>query len=118
MKKEIKKAMTIEDLAIITQNGFIGIEQRMMGELKREISSVKEEMNARFSEVDARFNEVDAHFDIVDSRLTNLTLEQQETNRRLDTIERHQRGMLQSIDETVPRNEFVRLEKRVEALEN
>ena len=118
MKKEIKKAMTIEDLAMITQNGFVGLEQRMIGELKKEISSVRQEISSVKEEMNNRFNEVDAHFDIVDARLTNLALEQKETNHRLDTIERHQKGMLESIDETVHRNEFTRLEKRVEALEN
>jgi len=111
MKKETKtvkkEKMTlekvgelIEKLAMFTVNGFEKIEEK----IEQVKSELKEEMNNRFEDVEIR--------------LTNLNLEQKETNRHLDTMERHQRGMMESLDETVHRNEFTRLEKRVEVLES
>ena len=92
----------MENLATFTVNGFEKIDERFE-KMEEKIEQVKEEMNNRFEDVEIR--------------LTNINLEQKETNHRLDTMERHQKGMLESLDETVHRNEFSRLEKRVKVLE-
>ncbi len=62
MKKETKKEMTIEDLAMITQQGFSGLESRMMGRL----DDFRKEVNTRFEEVNTRFEEVNDRFDRVE----------------------------------------------------
>jgi len=112
MKKEKTNAKIETDtemLARMLVNGFEKIDERFekiderFEKMEEKIEQVKEEMNNRFEDVEIR--------------LTSINLEQKETNRRLDTMERHQKGMLDSLDETVHRNEFARLEKRVEVLE-
>lgn len=92
----------MEKIATFTVNGFEKVDERFE-KIEGKFVELKEEMNNRFEDVEIR--------------LTNINLEQKETNRRLDTMERHQKGMLESLDETVHRNEFSRLEKRVEVLE-
>ncbi len=111
------KETGIEMLARLVSNGFEKMEEKLKQEIssvREEISSVKQELKQEISSVKEEMN---IRFEDVEIRLTNINLEQKETNRRLDTMERHQKGMLESLDETVHRNEFVRLEKRVEALE-
>lgn len=61
MKKGEKKEITledvarsVEDLAVMTQNGFVGLEMRM---------------NERFEEMDYRFEEMDRCFDRVENIL-------------------------------------------------
>lgn len=88
-------------------------------------------VDARFDAVDARFDGIDARLDGIDARLDGIDLEivgikdrllslekvQAEILRRLDSIEKKQMGTLASLDETVHRSEFVRLEHGVGALE-
>ena len=70
-----------------------------------------------FKQVNARFDGIDARFDGVDGRLISLEKGQTEIYRRLDAIERKQDGMLLSLDETVNREEFKKLARRVSVLE-
>ncbi len=117
MKKETnKKESNIEMLARLVAGGFEKME-REFSSVKQEISFVKKELFSVKEEVSSIKEEMNIRFEDVEIRLTNINLEQKETNRRLDTMERHQKGMLESLDETVHRNEFSRLEKRVKALE-
>ena len=119
MKKETKttkKESNIEMLARLVADGFEKME-REFSSVKQELSFVQEEVSSVKQEVSSLKEEMNIRFEDVEIRLTNINLEQKETNRRLDTIERHQKGMLESLDETVHRNEFARLEKRVKALE-
>ncbi len=120
MKKVIKKTekeTTLDMLARMMLGGFEEIKndmnnrfEKMEGRLTQEISSVKQEISSVKEEMNIRFEDVEI-------RLTNINLEQKETNRRLDTMERHQKGMLESLDETVHRNEFNKVVRRVEVLE-
>ena len=95
-------------------------------------------MKQGFDSVDKRFDGVDKRLDGVDERLDSLekgqkSLEagqnslvqevlalnqaQEETNRRLTSIERKQIGILSSLDETVTRKEFQVLVSKVAVLE-
>lgn len=49
--------MTIEDLALITQRGFDGLEQRMRQEFKQEIYSVKAEFKQELKATETRMEE-------------------------------------------------------------
>ncbi|GEM_PF-1080618 len=60
MKKGKKKETTIEDLAIMTQNGFSEVYKRF------------NEVDERFNEVDERFNQVDERFNKVEERLDRI----------------------------------------------
>lgn len=112
-EKEAKKGETdTEFLARLMAEGFGRVDARFDG------------VDARFDGVDARLDGIDARLDRVDTdlvevndRLFSLEKIQTETLDRLDSIERKQMGMLASLDETVHRGEFVRLERRVGALE-
>jgi len=119
-KTNAKIETDTEMLARMMMNGFEKIDERfekMEERLTQEISSVKQEISSVKQEMNNRFEEVDAHFDEIDARLTNINIEQKETNHRLDSIEKKQLGTILSLDETVHRNEFNRLTKRVEVLE-
>lgn len=85
--------------------------------LARSMAKGFEQMNARFDEVDRRFDVIDVRMDEMQSDITSLQKGQAETNHRLDSIEKKQIGMLESLDETVHQSEFRKLVRRVEALE-
>lgn len=64
MKKKTpknKKEMTLEDLAIITQKGFDGVDKR--------IDKLKSEIDERFDTVDERFNKVEERLDRIENIL-------------------------------------------------
>ena len=90
---------------------------RLMVEGFGQVNARLDGMGARFDGIDNRLDGVDVRLDGMDNRLLSLEKGQAETNRRLDSIERKQAGMLESIDETVHRNEFTQLVHRVELLE-
>ena len=116
MKKETKtdkEETGIEMLARLVADGFEKNEENFK-QLKQEISSVKQDISSVKQEIIT----INDRLDGIDSRLANIGTEQVETNRRLSSLERKQLGTILSLDETVHRNEFARLEKRVEALEN
>ena len=113
----------MESLARIVQGGF--------AEMQNNFVALKKDMDSRFNAVDIRLDGMDKRFDGIDNRLdgidnrldgvdsqiSSLFQEQKETNRRLDSIERKQLGLLTSLDETVHRNEFSVLLRRVDVLE-
>ena len=67
--------------------------------------------------VDKRFDFVDVRLEEMNSDITSLQKGVSEVSRRLDSIEKKQIGMLESLDETVHRSEFTKLVERVEVLE-
>lgn len=75
------------------------------------------QVNTRLDGMDARLDGMDARLDGMSGQIVSLERGQAETHRRLDSIERKQIGMLESIDETVHRSEFTQLVQRVELLE-
>lgn len=75
------------------------------------------EVKASFKEVNGRFDVIDVRLDEMSSNITSLQKGQAETNRRLDSIEKKQAGMLESLDETVHQSEFRKLVQRVDLLE-
>lgn len=75
------------------------------------------QVNTRLDGIDVRLDAIDARLDGIDGRLLSLEKGQAETHRRLDSIEKKQVGMLESIDETVHKSEFIKLVRRVEVLE-
>ncbi len=124
--KKVKKESDTEMLARLMVQGFDGIDKKF------------EKVNKRFDGMDKRFDGMDKRFDGIDKRLdgmdkrfdsieTNVShiqqevvainLAQDETNRRLNSIERKQSGLLQSVDETVHKKEFQVLVSRVRVLE-
>ena len=75
------------------------------------------QMNTRLDGIDGRLDGIDGRLDGVDGRLLSLEKGQTEIYNRLDSIEKKQAGMLLSLDETVHRSEFVKLERRTKVLE-
>lgn len=67
--------------------------------------------------VDKRFDFVDVRLEEIDGDITSLQKGVSEINRRLDSIENKQTGMLESLDEAVHQSEFRKLVERVEVLE-
>lgn len=98
MKKKAKKETGTEFLARQMAEGF--------GDMK-----------AGFKDVNTRLDVIDVRLDEADDRLVSLEKGQAETHRRLDSIEKKQTGMLESLDETVHQSEFRKLVQRVEVLE-
>jgi DNA anti-recombination protein RmuC len=85
--------------------------------LARQIADGFGEVKSQFGEVYTRLDAIDVRLDEVDGRLISLEKGQTETHRRLDSIEKKQIGMLESLDETVHQSEFRKLVQRVEVLE-
>ncbi len=103
MKKgKVKKETDAEMLARQMAEGF---------------GEIKGEMKTRFNEVDARLDVIDVRLDEMNHDIISLQKGQAETHRRLDSIERKQVGVLESLDETVHQSEFRKLVERVEVLE-
>jgi len=75
------------------------------------------QMNMRFDGVDARFNGIDIELVEIKDRLLSLEKGQTDIYRSLDAMEKKQSGTVLSLDETVPRREFIKLVHRVEVLE-
>lgn len=73
-------------------------------------------MTEGFAEVKTRFDVIDVHLDEMGADVTSLQKGQSKTHRRLDSIEKKQTGMLESLDETVHQSEFRKLVRRVEVL--
>lgn len=70
-----------------------------------------------FGQVNARFDGINIDLVEVKDRLISLEKGQTDMYRSLDAMEKNQSGTLLSLDETVPRGEFVKLVHRVEILE-
>lgn len=116
MKKEtktvIKKETDTEMLARLVVGGFEKMDKRFervesdISAIKKDVSSLKEDVGSLKEDVGS-----------LKQRVSSIEEEQKETNRRLTSIERKQMGTLLSLDETVHRNEFNGIVRRVEALE-
>lgn len=70
-----------------------------------------------FGQVNTRLGGIDSDLVEMNDRLLSVEKGQAVTHRRLDSIERKQDGMLESLDETVHQSEFIKLVQRVELLE-
>ena len=68
-EKETKKAMTIDDLALMVAKGF---------------NETNERMDKRFEQVDKRFEQVDRHFEEVNKQLRNIKAD---LNKKVDKID-------------------------------
>ena len=108
----MKKETDTEFLARMMAEGFAQVNTRLDG-----IDVRLDAIDARLDAIDARLDGIDARLDGIDGRLLSLEKGQAETHRRLDSIEKKQVGMLESIDETVHKSEFIKLVRRVEVLE-
>ena len=75
------------------------------------------QVNTRIDGINTRLDGIDIRLDGMGNQIISLEKGQAETHRRLDSIEKKQMGMLESLDETVHRSEFVALVQRVEVLE-
>lgn len=67
MKKETKKNVSLDDLAVMVKRGFDGVDKRFDG-------------------VDKKFDGVDKKFDKVEKRLENLEQGQEEIKLKLDRV--------------------------------
>lgn len=85
--------------------------------LARQIAEGFGDVKNQFGEVYTRLDVMDVRLDEMSNDITSLQKGQSETHRRLDSIEKKQDGMLESIDETVHQSEFRKLVERVEVLE-
>ncbi len=85
--------------------------------LARQIADGFGDVKTSFEAVGKRFDFVDVQLEEMNSDITSLQKGVSEANRRLDSIEKKQAGMLESLDETLHRSEFVQLVQRVEVLE-
>lgn len=110
--RQTKKETDTEMLARLVVHGFERMDKKFAQVDKRFV-----QVDKRFAHVDKRFDQIDGRFEQVEGRLSSLEYEQKETNRRLDSIERKQIGILESLDETVHRKEFQALVCRVDAIE-
>ena len=75
------------------------------------------EMRNGFKEVNTRLDVVDVRLDEMSGQLTVLEKGQTEIRQRLESIDKKQVGMLESLDETVHQSDFRKLVQRVEVLE-
>lgn len=71
----------------------------------------------RFEKVEGRLGSLKEDMSHIKKEVVALNLAQDETNRRLTSIERKQTGILSSLDETVIRSEFALLANKVAMLE-
>lgn len=70
-----------------------------------------------FGQMSTRFDGMDIELVGIKDRLLSLEKGQTDIYRSLDAMEKKQSGTLISLDETVPRREFIKLEHRVKVLE-
>ena len=71
-----KKETTIEDLAVMVQKGFSGVDEKL------------EKIDGRFEKIDGRFVEVNKRFDSVEKGLNKLEYTVKSTfNSRIDKLE-------------------------------
>jgi len=109
MDKSQKKETEIEMLARLVVSRFDIMEGKIDG-MQKGMGSMQKGMNGLQNQVDELRDEMRTGF-------SNVHLEQKETNRRLESLERKQIGTLESLYETVLRSEFGELEGRVMILE-
>ena len=91
---------------------FDGIDGRLDG-----IDNRLDGIDGRLDGIDGRLNGIDIDLVEVKDRLLSLEKGQINMYRSLDAMKKKQSGTLLSLDETVPRREFIKLVHRVEVLE-
>lgn len=97
-----KKAITIEDVALMVGKGFLGVDKK-------------------FDKIDKRLDGVDKRLDAVDKRLDNLDKRLNGVEQKLDNLDENiqttRRDVLDIGDRFVPRFEFDNLLIRFNKLE-
>jgi len=132
-EKETKKETDTEMIIRLILGGFARVENRLysletdMGDVKHSVSTLEHSVSTlqhsvstlqhSVSTLEHSVSLLETEMDEVKHSITNIHTDLRDMDRHLDSIDRKQAGMLESLDETVHRNEFRRLEKRVEALE-
>lgn len=118
MKKEIKKKITIEDLAVIVNKGFSGVDEKFKEvhkKMDKGFSDVRKEIEDLAIMTGRGFEGVDKRFSELDSRMSN----------RVDDVERNLSykidGLSNRIDDLslnrATREELKMLSIRVEKVE-
>ena len=110
--KTKEKESGIDMLARMMKHGFDRVDKRFDGVDKR-----FDGVDKRLDGVDKRLNSLEAGQSSIVQEVLALNRAQEETNRRLTSIERKQTGILSSLDETVTRSEFRVLANKVAVLE-
>ncbi len=108
IKAKIKKETPTDMLARLMVRGF----EKMTEVFKQGQEELKHELRQEFRH---GLEELRNEFR---TEISSVKEEQKETNRHLVSIERKQEGTLLSMDETVHKSEFMKLERRVETLEH
>ena len=62
---KLKKDMTINDLAIMVQEGFSGIQR----EMDKRFIDLEERMDKRFELVDKRFDAIEHRLDVIENKI-------------------------------------------------
>ena len=87
IKKTAKtKKITLEDLAMMTQKGFAGMDERL--------GNMRVEMGKRFDKVEDRLDKVEDRLGRVEDRLANVEyLISSDINKRMEVVEHKVRRM-------------------------
>ena len=87
IKKTAKtKKITLEDLAMMTQKGFAGMDERL--------GNMRVEMGKRFDKVEGRLDKVEDRLGRVEDRLANVEyLISSDINKRMEVVEHKVRRM-------------------------
>jgi hypothetical protein len=101
---KIKKESSTDMLARLMVQGF----ERITGDFKQGQEELRQEFRQGFEELRDEFR----------TEFSAVKEEQKETNRHMAFMERKQEGTRISMDETVHKSEFIKLERRVEILEH
>ncbi|HBB56978.1 TPA: hypothetical protein DEW47_03885 [Patescibacteria group bacterium] len=105
-KGQLKKEVTIDDLALMVAKGFEET-HKIMDERFKRVDERFEQIDRRFDQIDARFEGIDARFERVDEKMDHI-------NARLSYIERDVSEIRQHL---VYRHEFDDLMSRVKYME-
>lgn len=106
--------MTLEKLARMMAQGFENTKE----ELRQEFRQGQSKLEQRQSKLEQGQAEIKQEVEGIKEEVSSIKEDQKDNTRRLISIERKLSGTLLSLDETVHRNEFSKLEHRVEALES
>ncbi|MEK7166460.1 MAG: hypothetical protein AAB874_06660 [Patescibacteria group bacterium] len=93
MKKEPKKKMTIEDLAIVVSRGFDNVEEKFKEvhkKMDKGFSATRKETEDLAIMVGRGFADVDLRFDKVESRLDKVETKMEQVDIRLMSVEDNQ----------------------------
>lgn len=110
--KTTKKETDTEMLARLMKQGFDRMDIRFDG-----VEGRLDKVEGRLDGVEEKLVLVEGRLGHLDREVVGLHLAQDETNRRLTSLERKQAGVLESLDDTVHKKEFRALVTRVKVLE-